>query len=212
MKKIIVFLVVVLMMQTTGFAEKVGFEALIYPKEDVSFPSEWAEESVKNAEKFEITDENKEYDYTSSISREEFCNLVYNTIKAVTKTDIPAGKNKFTDTKNEKIVALAELGVINGKSETQFAPDDNLTREEAATIIVRMINKVKPMEVTEMWFEYDDIKEVSNWASDAVQTISNLGFMNGVGGNKFAPKDTYTTEQAIATLVRVCNAYEEGGE
>ncbi len=212
MKKIIVFLMMVIMMQATGFAEKVGFEALIYPKEEVSFPSEWAEESIKNAEKFEITDENKEYDYTSSISREEFCNLVYNTIKAVTKIDIPAGKNKFTDTKNEKIVALAELGIINGKSETQFAPDDNLTREEAATIIVRMINKVKPMEVTEMWFEYDDIEEVSNWASDAVQTISNLGFMNGVDGNKFVPKDTYTTEQAIVTLVRVCNAYEEGGE
>ena len=30
-----------------------------------------------------------------------------------------------------------------------------------------------------------------------------MGVMNGVGNNKFAPKETYTTEQAIATIVRV---------
>ncbi|MCH5188451.1 MAG: S-layer homology domain-containing protein, partial [Oscillospiraceae bacterium] len=89
--------------------------------------------------------------------------------------------------------------------------NDYLTREEAATIIIRMINKVMPMPATEMWFEYDDIDEISEWASDSIQTISNLGFMNGVGNNKFAPKDTYTTEQAIATLVRVYEGAEAAG-
>ena len=69
-----------------------------------------------------------------------------------------------------------------------------------------MINKIMPMPATELWFEYDDIGEISKWASDAVQIISNLGFMNGVGNNRFAPKDTYTTEQAIATLARVHEA------
>ena len=106
---------------------------------------------------------------------------------------------------------LNGLGIINGKSATEFAPDDYLTREEAATIIVRMVNKVFPMAATEMWFEYDDINEVSEWASDSIQTISNLGFMNGVGNNNFAPKDNYTTEQAIATLVRVYRGAEAAG-
>ena len=66
-----------------------------------------------------------------------------------------------------------------------------------------------PLPSTEMWFEYDDIREVSEWASDSIQIISNLGFMNGVGNNKFAPKETYTTEQAIVTLVRVYNTREK---
>ena len=30
-----------------------------------------------------------------------------------------------------------------------------------------------------------------------------MGIMKGVEDNKFAPKDNYTTEQAIVTLVRV---------
>jgi len=35
--------------------------------------------------------------------------------------------------------------------------------------------------------------------------------MNGVGNNNFAPKDNYTTEQAIATLVRVYRGAEAAG-
>lgn len=61
------------------------------------------------------------------------------------------------------------------------------------------------MPVHEVYFEYDDISEVSEWASDSVQIISNLGIMEGVGDNKFAPQDTYTTEQAIATIMRLYN-------
>ena len=52
---------------------------------------------------------------------------------------------KFTDVDNMKVTFLCGMGIINGKSETEFAPNDSLTREEAATILLRMINKVKPM-------------------------------------------------------------------
>ncbi|UKI36790.1 MAG: S-layer homology domain-containing protein [Clostridiales bacterium] len=33
------------------------------------------------------------------------------------------------------------MGIIKGKSETEFAPNDSLTREEAAAILCRLINK-----------------------------------------------------------------------
>ncbi len=79
-------------------------------------------------------------------------------------------------------------------------------RLASATIIVRVINRFKPeTSVTEMYFEYDDIDDVSEWASDFVQIISNLGIMNGVGDNSFAPQDTYTAEQAVATVIRLCD-------
>ena len=61
------------------------------------------------------------------------------------------------------------------------------------------------MPVTEMYFEYDDISKVSKWTSNSVQVISNLGIMKGVEENKYAPKDTYTVEQAIATIMRLYN-------
>ncbi len=171
--------------------------------ETVPAPSDWAKDSIDIANAVGITNKSQPYYYHNNITREEFCELIYNFILSTNKTVTAPVTDSFTDTKNEKILMLNGLGIVNGKTATEFAPDDYLTREEAATIIIRMVNKVVPMEATEMWFEYDDITEISDWASSSIQTISNLGFMNGVGENRFAPKDTYTTEQAIVTLVRV---------
>ena len=178
----------------------------------VPAPSEWAAKDIDYAVAVGITEANKDYLYKENITREEFCELIYNLI-VLTSDEIttPIPCDSFTDTQNDKILMLYGLGIINGKSATEFAPNDYLTREEAATIIVRMVNKIVPMAATEMWFEYDDINEVSEWASDSIQTISNLGFMNGVGNNRFAPKDTYTTEQAIVTLVRVLESAGASG-
>ena len=178
--------------------------------EAVPAPSKWAEEAVVMANELGITDA-RPYNYQNSITREEFCELIYNVVSLVKGDFTVTVTDSFTDTKNSKILVLNALGIINGKSETEFAPGDFLTREEAATIIIRMINSVMPMPATEMWFEYDDIEEISEWASGPVQTISNLGFMNGVGNNMFAPKATFTTEQAIITLVRVYEVAEAAG-
>ena len=124
----------------------------------VPAPSEWAAKDIDYALAVGITDYGKDYLYKENITREEFCELIYNLI-VLTSDEITAPiTDSFTDTKNDKILMLNGLGIINGKSATEFAPNDYLTREEAATIIVRMVNKVFPMAATEMWFEYDDIK------------------------------------------------------
>ena len=173
--------------------------------------SEWAEYSIKKAQELNIINYGGNYNFPGAITREGFCELIYNLV-TVTKGEITAPvTDSFTDTKNDKILMLNGWDIINGKSATEFAPEDYLTREEAATIIIRMINKFMPMPVTEKRFEYEDIGEISEWASDAIQIISNLGFMNGVGNNKFEPKAVYTTEQAIATLVRVYQVAETSG-
>ena len=177
----------------------------------VPAPSEWASKDIDLAYAVGIADTNKDYIYKNNITREEFCELIYNFCSIVGELVVDDGHIVFEDTNNTKVQILNTMGIINGKSATKFAPNDYLTREEAATIIVRMVNKVVPMAATEMWFEYDDINEVSEWASDSIQTISNLGFMNGVGNNNFAPKATYTTEQAIVTLVRVLDSAGASG-
>ena len=167
-------------------------------------PSDWAVSDVKKAEALNITEKGKVYRYSMSITREEFCELIYNYCYNVIKeVDTVTEENKFTDTTNSKIIRLNAMGIINGKTETDFAPNDLLTREEAAVILNRMVNKTIPVPVTEMYFNFDDESSISGWASDSIQVMCNMGVMNGVGNNKFAPKETYTTEQAIATIVRV---------
>ncbi len=174
-------------------------------------PSDWAADYIVKAESIGLLNNVSGLVYKENITREKFCELIYDFIM-ITQRGIttPEHKNQFVDTDNDKIATLNAAEIIYGKSSTEFAPNDLLTREEAATIIVRMINKVMPMPVTEMYFEYDDSNDISEWASSSVQVMSNLGFMNGVGENKFAPKNNYTAEQSIATLIRMydANTYE----
>lgn len=119
-------------------------------------------------------------------------------------------KPHFTDTDNEHIEVLNALGIVKGKSETEFAPNDSLTREEAAAILCRLINKIYPgWDATAQYFDFADSGEISDWAMNDIQVICNMGIMKGVEDNKFAPKDNYTTEQAIVTLVRVYDNFNE---
>lgn len=169
--------------------------------------SDWASDDIEKAKSLNIINTGGNYNFPAPITREEFCELIYNYCYNVIKeVDTVTGENKFTDTTNSNIIRLNAMGIINGKSETEFAPNDLLTREEAAAILHRMVNKTISVPVTEMYFNFDDINEISEWASDSIQVMCNMGVMNGVGENKFAPKDTYTTEQAIATVVRVYEA------
>ena len=177
----------------------------------ISVPaSKWAEDSIETARKINIISGN--YNFPGAITREEFCELVFNYIINFPGSAFSVGiiQPPFTDTDNEHIEVLNALGIVKGKSETEFAPNDSLTREEAAAILCRLINKIYPdWDTTEQYFDFADSGQISDWAMNDIQVICNMGIMQGVGDNQFAPKDLYTAEQAIATLVRV---YENVGK
>ena len=168
--------------------------------------SKWAEDSIEAAKEMNII--SGDYNFPGVITREEFGELIFNYIKNFSELTFPVDmiKSTFTDTYNNHIAVLNELDIIKGKSETDFAPNDSLTREEAAAILYRLIRKVYPdSAVTEIYFNFADSTQISDWAMNSIQPICNMGIMTGVGDNKFAPHDLYTTEQAIVTLVRVYN-------
>ncbi len=64
------------------------------------------------------------------ITREAFCEIA---AKAAGLTE--QAENKFTDTQNPAVLALVKAGVINGMSETTFAPASILTRAQISKII-----------------------------------------------------------------------------
>lgn len=166
-------------------------------------PDDWASQYVADAKALGIIEENVAYNYRGPVNRENFCNLVYNFIIKVIKAPIPKANNNFTDTTSVLINVLCDMGIINGKAEGVFAPYDLLTREEAATIVVRMVNKLVPISSTEMYFVYDDESKISPWAMSGVQAVSNMGIMKGTGNNMFSPQGIYTTQEAIVTLARL---------
>ena len=178
------------------------------------FISPWAKDSVTKAEKINLIQPGENYNYTAFITREEFCGLIFNYIRNVAEIlDSPNAVMPFTDTNNAHIGILNLWGIIKGKSETEFAPNDSLTREEAAVILCRLINKIYPgWNATAQYFDFADSGQISDWAMNDIQAICNMGIMQGVGDNRFAPKGLYTTEQAVATLVRVYNNFSKSND
>ena len=169
---------------------------------DLAAPSEWAREYVSKADRIGMTDYFK-FPFTSNITRARFCILAYNMLDRATDIEWKhTSEEVFDDTDNTMVISLYLEGIIEGKGDKIFAPHDEITREEAATILKRIAEYTK-LGYTEMYFEFDDGNQISEWASDSVQRVCNLGVMQGVGNNKFDPKGGYTVEQAITTLVRM---------
>lgn len=205
MKRVVLLVIcVAMLLSCVGVFAETAENAGTPPKGhgDLAAPSEWAIEYVSKADRIGMTDYFK-VPWTKDITRKEFCHLAYNTIDRA--KDIEWKKvspNPFDDTDNERVIALFLEGIIEGKEDGKFCPDDSITREEAAKILDR-IGQYMNLAHTEVYFEFQDESEISDWAMPAVQTVCNLGVMEGVGDNRFDPKGGYTVEQAITTLVRM---------
>lgn len=110
----------------------------------------------------------------------------------------------FKDMKNhwarEDVEYMAELGIIQGKSEDQFMPEDNISRAEFAALITRT------MGLSETPYEnsfYDVVSE--DWYSGYVQTVRSNNFMNGYDG-LFNPNSPITREEIAKVIVAAYNS------
>ena len=173
-------------------------------------PSSWAKSAVDTARNAGIVPEQVDQAYTQSITRADFCALaaaVYRTweksgnVKSVEKTAV-----SFSDTKDEDVLLCASLGVVNGVGNGKFAPQQQLTRQQAASMLHRLGNLRKDAknEVKDrMPHVFADGADIQAWARSDVYWAYNSGVMNGVSGNRFAPNNSYTHEQSIATMLRL---------
>lgn len=81
-------------------------------------PSEWATKDIDIANAVGITYKTKPYYYHNNITREEFCELIYNFCSIVGELVVDDGHIVFEDTNNTKVQILNTMGIINGKSAT----------------------------------------------------------------------------------------------
>ena len=90
------------------------------------------------------------------------------------------------------IIALHERGIISGKSPMLFAPQDNLTRAEAATLLLRLTG-VAPNSVADGDAQFKDLH--GHWAAEAVAAARKVQLVAGVSPTHFEPDRTVTREE-----------------
>ena len=105
----------------------------------------------------------------------------------------------------EAVRWAASEGIVNGVSDTAFAPDDPVTREQFAAILWRYAQykgyDVSIGESTNL-LSYLDFDEISEYAIPAMQWAVGDGVMSGRGEGILAPQGTATRAEAAAMLMR----------
>ncbi len=92
---------------------------------------------------------------------------------------------------------VTEHGLMNGVSQTRFAPEETLTRGMIVTILHRMEGKPKAASSG----TFTDVPN-GQWYTEAVEWAAANGIVNGYGNGKFGPTDPVTREQLAAILYR----------
>lgn len=131
------------------------------------------------------------------ISRAEFATIL---VKAF---HLPEVNGKvFADTTGHwagKFIATAAAnGLVSGYSDTNFGPDDPITREQMAVMIVKAAKLLE----TQQELTFADQAEISAWAKGFVATASNNKLISGYPDNTFRPQKGASRAEAVTVIVK----------
>lgn len=132
---------------------------------------------------------NSEWQATSV---EDFCGTYELTNYALSFSDL--------DTSNcpEAISHLQYYGLVNGKEDGAYHPQDSLTRAELCQLLAVALNCTVPKNRN----PYSDVAEDA-WYAPAVNAISNMGLVNGMGDGTFRPEEPVDHQQFLTIMGRL---------
>lgn len=205
--------------------------------DDIEIPSEnllitenaspWAVPEIEKAAACNLMVYDLYEKYTQPVTRYDFCRLAYRLTATEFEPDSDSrtgiqfavsdiltergisNSAKFSDCSYLEVENLASMGIIEGMGDGTFRPDESITREQAAALLYRTAVFLGNKTMAEPGYGnmYSDEYSISDWAKSPVAAITAMGIMQGVSESEFAPKETYTVEQAVATMMRLyeCN-------
>ena len=100
------------------------------------------------------------------------------------------------------VQAALDNGIIS--KDTNFRPNDTITREEMAKIMVSLLMKAQQTDSLPLadLNQFQDADSISGWAKDYVAQALQAGLMNGMSDTEFAPQGMATRAQSAVILYR----------
>lgn len=126
--------------------------------------------------------------------------------KEMTFTDVKSGKYY-----HDAVAWASEKGIVGGYSAEQFAPEDNITREQLAVILYNyaaskgynMVVSAEPSgDLSANISAFSDAGKIHKWGKDAMSWANAEGLINGTGSNLLDPLGAAQRSQVAAILQR----------
>ena len=148
------------------------------------------------------------FDVDGNLTRAQLVTILYRIAGEPEST----ATNPFADVADGQwytnaVIWAAENGIVKGVNTTTFAPNDQITREQIATILFRY---AKAEKVEGKLAGFPDAEKVSDYAVDAMAWAVEQGLINGIsesdGKTYLAPQETATRAQIAVILMRYLTA------
>jgi len=137
---------------------------------------------------------------SNNITRAEFAAVLVNAFKLA-----PQNGKVFSDTAKhwakDCIATAAASGIVNGYDNKTFGPNDLITREQMAAMIVKAA-KLPP---TAMENHFTDSSSISEWAQAAIAIATQNGIIHGYPDNTVRPLSSATRAEAVTVIVNALN-------
>ncbi|UJF31793.1 S-layer homology domain-containing protein [Paenibacillus hexagrammi] len=123
-----------------------------------------------------------------------------------------AANARFTDVEDSAwyapyISAASDKGLINGRSQTEFAPNELVTREEMAVMIMRAYRYLELTTSQDSGHaSFSDQSSVSSWAVSDVDQAYAVGLINGMDEGVFLPQGAATRAQSAQVIYKLLQA------
>ncbi len=135
----------------------------------------------------------------SNVTRAQFAALIARTLELKSSST-----NHFSDVSGDlspEINAIFEAGITTGVSKDKFAPNQPITRQQMAAMLIRAYNyKIgKDFEATTSE-NYSDSKKIAPVFNESVNAARELGFMTGHNDGSFGPLEKASRAQAAKTI------------
>jgi len=167
----------------------------------------WAQEDVlRAAAKLIVFGEGEaKFGAGTEVTRGEIASIIARAFGVIPNS----GKSTFTDVApNSKyssdIAAAKAAGLIQGKSESIFEPNVNVTREQLAAILASALKAagVASSTNTAALDYFKDQSNISPYAKDALAMLVEHKILLGVSDTKLDPKSEVTRAQAAVIIMR----------
>lgn len=104
----------------------------------------------------------------------------------------------------KSVVWAQKNGIVAGMSATEFAPFQNITREQMCVMLSKYLDYIDIATPAPDVQAFSDVDKISAWAVDDVVRLQKAGIVNGKDNNVFDPQGVATRAE-IAQIVRSSN-------
>ena len=177
---------------------------------DIDSVKEWAGQHIAVAAAKGIIDGRADGEFVPNdyVTRAEFAKLI---VKVFNLEDDTATE-PFVDVNDSDwftpyVAAAAKAGIVNGRTDTEFAPNATITRAEMATMVARAMAQYLEYELTvsedQALSRFVDAAEIHETLKAGVALAADHGVVEGEEANQFKPNNNATRAQAAVIIYRL---------